>query len=46
MQAMAIKRWLMIKARSPMTGNKMGGHLVPNHMVASIIQRYKREHGL
>ena len=45
-QGMAIKRWLMIKRVSPMTGQAMGGKLVPNHTVHAMILKYKREHGL
>ena len=41
LQGMAIKRWLLLKQTSPMTGRQMGTELVSNQFLCSLSKAYR-----
>ena len=41
LQGMAIKRWLLLKQSSPMTGRQMGTELVSNHFLGKLSKAYR-----
>ena len=41
LQGMAIKRWLLLKQTSPMTGRQMGTELVSNQFLCNLSKAYR-----